>query len=264
MIAGADGNFYGTTASGGASGNGTVFRVTPAGALATLVEFTGNGGANRGSYAEAALALGTDGNFYGTTTMGGAAGYGTIFRMSPGGLLTTLVEFTNGGARHGSYPSATLTLGADGNFYGTTESGGAGNAGTIFRVTPAGALSTLLDFSGTGGANRGANPQAALTLGANGYFYGASDLGTVFRLRFKPDGSPTQLLSVGIGPNGGTRVRWQASSGQVSRVEYSDDPTGVWQAVAGTVTADSSGQVEYLDTTQPTTGRRFYRLVTPF
>src|SRR5437764_1100429 len=70
LIQGSDGNFYGTTQQGGATGNGTVFRVTPVGVLTTLVEFTGNGASNKGSAPYAALVQGSDGNFYGTTANG--------------------------------------------------------------------------------------------------------------------------------------------------------------------------------------------------
>src|SRR2546423_489003 len=82
LVQGGDGNFYGTTQQGGASGNGTVFRMTPVGGLTTLVEFTGNGASNKGSAPYAGLVQGSDGNFYGTTANGGASGFGTIFKIS--------------------------------------------------------------------------------------------------------------------------------------------------------------------------------------
>ena len=195
---GSDGNFYGTTSQGG-SNDGTVFKMTPDGELTTLVEFTGTAGANPGSGPFARVVQGSDGNFYGTTIQGGASGFGTVFRMTPGGGLTTLVEFTGtAGANPGSYPRAGLVQGSDGNFYGTTWVGGASGYGTAFKMTPDGQLTTLVDFTGTAGANPGRNPKAGLMQGSAGNFYGttsgggASNLGTVFRMT--PGGQLTTLV----------------------------------------------------------------------
>ena len=144
---GNDGNFYGTTSDGGNTnfiwpyhGMGTLFKVTTNGTLNTLVVFNFTNGANpRG-----ALTLGNDGCFYGTTAGGGitnskySTGMGTVFKVTTNGTLTTLgvFNFTNGAA-----PCAALTLGNDGNFYGTTVSGGSGSYGsgygygTVFRLS---------------------------------------------------------------------------------------------------------------------------------
>jgi uncharacterized repeat protein (TIGR03803 family) len=200
LVQGGDGNFYGATREGGAYGYGTLFRMTPLGEVTTLVEFTGNGATNKGCYPSGALVQGVDGNFYGTTERGGPGfnvvevgmsnyANGTVFRLTTAGVLTTLVEFTNNGASNkGSQPSAGLALGADGNFYGTTQAGGANGQGTIFRVTPVGALVTLVEFTGNTGANKGNTPYAGLIRGSDGNFYGttqgggANGLGTVFRM----------------------------------------------------------------------------------
>ncbi|HTB79617.1 MAG TPA: choice-of-anchor tandem repeat GloVer-containing protein, partial [Opitutaceae bacterium] len=88
----------------------------------------------------AALVQGSDGNFYGTTQGGGSSSDGTIFMMTPAGVLTTLVSF-NG--TNGSLPAAALLQGSDGNFYGTTSRGGSSGNGTVFMITPAGVLTTL-------------------------------------------------------------------------------------------------------------------------
>jgi uncharacterized repeat protein (TIGR03803 family) len=79
---------------------------------------------------------GTDGNFYGTTSGGGAHGVGTVFKITPAGALTLLHSF---GGADGAAPEARLLQASDGNFYGTTVlGGGANNDGAIFKMTPAG------------------------------------------------------------------------------------------------------------------------------
>jgi uncharacterized repeat protein (TIGR03803 family) len=134
----APGDFYGTTYAGGIktlgcqSGCGTVFKITPLGALTTLYTFHGRDG--QGPIA--GLVQGTDGNFYGTTSGGGAHGVGTVFKITPAGALTLLHSF---GGADGAAPEARLLQASDGNFYGTTVlGGGANNDGAIFKMTPAG------------------------------------------------------------------------------------------------------------------------------
>jgi uncharacterized repeat protein (TIGR03803 family) len=190
LVGGSDGNFYGTTAYGGANGKGTFFQVTTNGALTILASFNGT----NGSYPTAALIQGSDGNFYGTTACGGTNGNnGTVFQMTPAGMLTTLVFFngTNGG-----WPLAGLVQATDGNFYGTTLVGGAYNSGTVFQMTSGGALTTLVSFNSA----KGSLPFAGLVQGTNGNFYGTTSLGggsgngTVFRV--SPAGALTILADV--------------------------------------------------------------------
>jgi uncharacterized repeat protein (TIGR03803 family) len=194
LTLGSDGNFYGTTYAGGSGAEGTIFQVTTTGTLTTLVSFNGTDGA----YPQAGLTPGKDGNFYGMTYSGGItnsiypSGMGTIFQVTTNGTLTPLYSFTGG--LDGALPQAALTLGNDGNLYGTTSQGDITNStyingmGTVFKVTTAGTLTTLYSFSG----NDGASPQAALTLGRDGNFYGttagggSSDDGTVFHLLVTP------------------------------------------------------------------------------
>ena len=197
LTEGRDGNFYGTTPWGGTNdaingGDGTVFRVTTNGLLTMLVSFSGTNGA----HPYAGLALGNDGNFYGTTVHGGSFNDGTLFRVTTNGDLTTLVSF---GGTNGAEPNA-LTLGNDGNFYGTTWVGGSGDIGTVFRLTTNGVLTTLVSFADTNGGW----PNADLTLGNDGNFYGTTEaggsggVGTVFRLT--TNGVFTTLAAIaGIG-----------------------------------------------------------------
>jgi uncharacterized repeat protein (TIGR03803 family) len=180
LIQGKDGNLYGTAAGGGSSFYGSIFRMMLAGGLTTLYSFTdGNNGAN--PYAR--LVQGTNGNFYGTTDSGGTNGYGTIFKMTSGSVVSFLHSFTGGS--DGADPQTGLTQGADGNLYGASYQGGADSFGSIYKMAPNGAVTALYEF--TGGAD-GAYPYADLVQGKDGHFYGttleggANGFGTVFGL----------------------------------------------------------------------------------
>jgi uncharacterized repeat protein (TIGR03803 family) len=137
LIQGSDGNFYGTTTTGGPGqgGAGTVFKVDSAGTVTTLHTFAGSDG----SVPQGELTRGSDGNFYGTTSQGGASfnpvtfasGYGTIFKITPAGNLTTLHSFSGS---DGSLPYGGPIQASDGSFYGTTEGGGLSYAGVAYRI----------------------------------------------------------------------------------------------------------------------------------
>ena len=129
---------------------------------------------------------GSDGNFYGTTSLGGN-GNGTVYQITPAGVLTTLYSFS---ATDGSDPVAGLVQGSDGNFYGTTAEGGASDYGTVFRITSTGALTTLYSF---GGGNDGGSPEAALAQGGDGNFYG-----TTFGEGANGDGTVLQITPAGV------------------------------------------------------------------
>jgi uncharacterized repeat protein (TIGR03803 family) len=136
---GSDGNFYGTTYEGGSVTAGAVFKVTPGGTATTLYSFTGG---SDGAYPYAPPVQGNDGNFYGTTTEGGntkvcGSGCGTIYKITPAGVLTTLYQFD---ITHGYAPYGPLVLGTDGNFYGTTPYGTSANAGVVFKISPPASL----------------------------------------------------------------------------------------------------------------------------
>ncbi len=184
LVQGADGNFYGTTFQGGISAGGTVFKITPSGALTTLYQFDG---LDNGEYPTGGLVRANDGNFYGTTGQGGISGGGTVFKITSSGVLTTLHSFSN---FDGGMPEP-LVQASDGDLYGTTKSGGDNSDGTAFKITLSGTLTTLHNFNG----DDGSLPEAALVQGIDGNFYGTTyeggnGYGTVFQM------TPTGVVTV--------------------------------------------------------------------
>ncbi len=181
LVQGSDGSFYGTTIVGGSADQGTVFKVTSEGVESVLYSFTG---AADGAGPESTLVLDRDGNLYGTASGGGAHNDGTVFKVTPQGAETVLWSFS--AATDGQAPAAGLTLGSDGNYYGTTFKGGAHGSGTAFKITPAGALTVLHAFGSS--PSDGVSVYAGLTLGRDGNFYGttvnsvSNSGGTVFKL----------------------------------------------------------------------------------
>jgi uncharacterized repeat protein (TIGR03803 family) len=191
LVQGTDGNFYGTTTYGGLYqsdycnqvGCGTVFKITPSGTLTSLWSFCSQGSSSvctDGGEPKAGLVQGTDGNFYGTTSLGGPEGVctgvpgcGTVFRISPTGTLTTLHTFDS---TDGAYPLAALVQGTDGNFYGTTSAFQYGQ-GRVFQITPSGTLTTIYNFCSQSNCADGENLQAALVQATNGNFYGTTTFG---------------------------------------------------------------------------------------
>jgi len=183
VILATDGNFYGTTLTGGKNNSGTVFKITSDGVLTTLYNFCSQSGCADGQYPYGALVQGLDGKFYGTTWWGGDpnTNSGTIFEITSKGDLTTLHKFD--GYDDGSHPYAKLTQGTSGDFYGTTAEGGRDNYGTIFKVTASGAFTLLFYFQSNSGG-----PTGALVEGIDRDFYGTTfgAQGSVFRVT--PDG----------------------------------------------------------------------------
>ena len=214
LIQGTDGNYYGTTESGGtncisAGGCGTIFKITPTGALTTLYSFGVQSNGSDGFDITGGLVQGSDGNFYGTTFGGGNMsacdqyGCGTVFKITPTGTLTTLYTFcSQANCADGAAPLyEALAQGTDGNLYGTTAFGGAYSTcinscgdGTLFEITTSGQQTVLHSFDGSDGVQ----PNAGVVQNTDGNFYGTaprggsdpncSSCGTVFS------------LSVGLGP----------------------------------------------------------------
>ncbi len=227
LLLASDGNYYGVVGGdGSATENGSIFKMTPAGVVSTLVQFTGNGGAAPGNTPRGRLLEAPDGFLYGATTLGKitagttTTSAGTIFKVSKAGAFTSVVTFvrattvqppeTNTTA-YGAYPVGDLALGTDGIIYGITNAGGNNDQGTIFGLNPtSNAFATVFQF-GLAGANAPVAPQAGLVRGAGNNFYGlgysggASNGGCVFS--FQP-GTGYQLLASFTGtiaPNYGDR-----------------------------------------------------------
>jgi uncharacterized repeat protein (TIGR03803 family) len=278
LVQGRDGNFYGTASAGGNSaavcngtlGCGVVFKITSAGRFTVLHRFNGafatpaEGGGPTGR-----LLLGSDGNFYGTTTQGGytaneVANQGTIFKITPGGTFTTLVSFEGdfNGFTDPDLPYAGLIQGKDGSLYGTSQFGGTSGAGTVFKYAR-GKVTVLHSFTEQAGQvfPDGAYPKAALVQASDGNLYGATSYGgalttyyqsgTLFRITTKEvftklwDFNATDSNVNGIAPFGGliqasdgslygtTSAGGAANSGTV----YQFMPTGV---LSQTLSLDAS------------------------
>jgi uncharacterized repeat protein (TIGR03803 family) len=206
VIVGPGGNLYGTTTFGGANDSGTVFEITPARQLITLYSFCTQKVCADGENPIAGLAVGTNGDLYGTTQTGGAHGSGTIFEITPATQLATIYNFCSlPNCNDGQFPTG-LVLGTDGNFYGTTaDNAGRRSFGSAYGITPAGKLIMLHRFCSEPHCTDGANPYAGLVQGRNGNFYGTTvagganetsclqGCGTVFEIT--PAGQLTTLYS---------------------------------------------------------------------
>jgi uncharacterized protein (TIGR03437 family) len=184
LVEGPDGNFYGTTSVGGDNTCGTVFQMTPAGAITTLHGFSYS---VDGCSPESGVTLGSDGSLYGTTEL-------SIFKITLSGAFTLL--YMQGA--NGPHLLNGLIQASDGNFYGTASQGGTGNAGMIFSITPSGTFTPLINFSGTA---TGGAPQGPLIQASDGNLYGTTsaggavgaDSGTVFKMTL--DGTLTTIYS---------------------------------------------------------------------
>ncbi len=192
---GYDGDFYGA----GQVGLGSIYRMTPEGVVTVLHTFSGLDGETP----QGVLTLGDDGNFYGETAVGGSPGsVGTLFKITPAGIFTSLYDFQTGlYGPDGALPGGGMVLGEDGFFYGQTQSGGASLYGTIFRFDGNSSLTTLHNFY------VGADvPPNELTQSTTGAFYGTTygggtaGWGSIFT--FSLGLPPFVSLNPGAGPVG--------------------------------------------------------------
>src|SRR5208282_1397846 len=179
LVQATDGNLYGTAYYGGA-GCGTVFKITTGGALTTLYSFCSLPNRADGAHPASGLVQATDKNLYGTTVAGGAGKGGTVFKITTGGALTTLYSFcSQPGCTDGAGPEAgPLVQATDGNFYGTTIGGGvASNEGTVFKITAAGALTTLYSFCSQPNCTDGGDLHDVLVQATDKNLYGTTTEG---------------------------------------------------------------------------------------
>jgi uncharacterized repeat protein (TIGR03803 family) len=204
LVQATNGDFYGTTSMLGAKGEGgTVFKITPAGRLTTLHSFCSQPDCADGYGPAGGLVQATNGDFYGMTIAGRPNSRGTVFEITPAGKLTTLHTFCPqpGSCPDGDTPVGGLVQAIDGNLYGATSFGGANNSGgTVFKITPAGKLTTLYSFCSQPDCTDGYEPAGGLVQATNGNFYGMTvgggadgNNGTVFEIT--PAGKLTTLHS---------------------------------------------------------------------
>jgi uncharacterized repeat protein (TIGR03803 family) len=212
LIIDQEGNFYGTTEQGGAYSMGTVFRLSPpatkSGAWTETVLYSFGSQSGDGVNPYDSLVMDKEGNLYGTTYGGGANNVGTVFKLSPeksGTWTETVLHGFGGAPNDGSLPRAGLIIDKQGNLYGTTESGGANNAGTVFELSPekSGAWTETVLYGFAGAPNDGSLPYAGLIMDKSGNLYGTTNeggaysWGTVFQL------SPENGGNSANGGNGG-------------------------------------------------------------
>ena len=226
LLLASDGNFYGTSWQGGATYNGSVYRMSATGAVKVIHNFGGDGVAPIGG-----LVQGSDGLLYGTTTKGGSKYSGIVFKITTAGKLTVLHEFDCGSTTDGCAPYPGLVLGTDGNFYGATSQGntdGSALYGTLFKITKTGAYTRVYTFDQTHGADQ----LATATQHTNGIIYGLTDEGGAYQtgvfyslaLGLKPfvflltnSGAAGQTVQIlGTGLTGATSVKFGSGSATFS------------------------------------------------
>jgi uncharacterized repeat protein (TIGR03803 family) len=179
LFKGSDGLYYGMTYGGGTNLYGTAFKISATGTYTVITRF--NGGIGGGAPFES-LVQGTDYALYGTTNIGGAYDFGTVFRLC--GATTTVLRSFNRNPES-VYPRGSLIQATDGFFYGMASQGGNNSAGTIFKISSTGVYTILHHFVL---ATEGGNPQGSLIQGADGYLYGmtkaggTNNAGTIFKI----------------------------------------------------------------------------------
>jgi uncharacterized repeat protein (TIGR03803 family) len=225
LIQGTNGDFYGTTQLGGSGNDGEVFRITSSGVFKILSEFDGAGD---GGNPYSPVVQGKDGDFFGTASGWGSFGWGTIYKLTPAGVITNLYNFN--GNSDGGGPYAGLVQATDGKLYGV-GSGGGFNHGSIYSITESGDFSVLYDFDGTSGSD----PTVTLLQHTNGLLYGdttCGGTGATGGCVYGPGGGVFYRLNVGLGPF----VSFLPNSGRVgATVEL------LGQGFKGTTSVDFDG-----------------------
>jgi uncharacterized repeat protein (TIGR03803 family) len=179
VVQATDGNFYGTD-GGGANSRGDIFRMTPSGKVSTIYSFCSEPNCSDGEYPNPTPVLGSDGNLYGTAPAGAngpGTGFGTFFKMTLGGKLTTLYSFCPSSPCDDGVSPNGVVLASDGNFYGTTPVAGKSDAGTIFQISPTGQFKLLYTFCSSAKCADGGNPGFPPIQGRDGNFYGTTSTG---------------------------------------------------------------------------------------
>jgi uncharacterized repeat protein (TIGR03803 family) len=258
LVQATNANFYGTTFDGGANGpGGTAFKITPAGTLTTLYNFCAETGCPDGERSLGVLVQAANGQFYGTTELGGANNGGTVFKITARGTLTTLYSFcSQTGCTDGKVPGAGLVQATNGKLYGTTEYGGANGGGTVFEITAAGKLTTLYNFCSQTNCTDGADPSAGLAQATNGNFYGTTTSGGASSNCSGGCGTVFSL-SEGLGPF----VETLPTSGTVGAavIILGNNLTGstsvTFNGTAATFTVVSSTEIRTTVPTGATTGK---------
>jgi uncharacterized repeat protein (TIGR03803 family) len=260
LMESSDGNFYGTTYGGGTGGGGTVFKMAPGGALTTLYDFSP--GSTNGCYPNAGLVQGPDGCLYGTTQEGGDVsevntnGYGTIFKTTTNGELTTVYSFSN--AVDGAIPLAGLVLGGDGNLYGTTAGGEPDSppigTATVFQLTTNATLTTLASFNHPIiGSDNTIGPDAALVQGSDGNFYGTTLGGSVPGTGFPTDyGMVFKLVVAGPSAVLTNLLQFQNSNGANPRCSLVQGADGDFYGTTANGSANGTGGTVFKVTTNGT------------
>jgi uncharacterized repeat protein (TIGR03803 family) len=261
LVQDSNGNFFGTTGSGGANNAGTVFEL-PQGSttLKALASFDANNGAS--PLANSLIEDSSTGNLFGTTASGGANGAGSVFELAQGGkTITTLASFN---MTNGQQPVG-LVEDSNGNLFGTTASGGANGGGTVFELAQGSStLATLASLD----ASTGTPPSAGLVEDSRGNFFGtttnggANSAGTVFELdqgptiSTQPQGTSatvgqTASVALTVAAIGGVTpltVQWQISTDNGSTFSNVSNGIGVSGATSTLLTLSgfsSAGAPEY-------------------
>jgi uncharacterized repeat protein (TIGR03803 family) len=180
LVQGIDGALYGLTNSGGPTGCrygcGTMFKITLSGQFTSVFDFCAKTNCvDEGRNPQQGLTVAPSGDFYGTTFGGGRPQEGIIFKITSSGSLTKLYSFySQPNGADGWDPQAPLTLGGDGNLYGTASKGGTFKNGTLFKITPAGQYTVLYNFCSQTNCADGASPSGPIAWGSDGNLYGTA------------------------------------------------------------------------------------------